>query len=576
MNKDILLEIFQLLGGAGLFIFGMKVMTHSLEAVAGNKLRNWLAKLTKTKIKSVLIGTIVSFLIHSGAATVMTVGFIHSGLLNFSQSFGITLGANIGTTLSMQIISFDIGKYCFLLIAIGFLTEMFSKNESVKNLGKLFIGFGILFLGIEVMKEAVAPFKKSEYFLNMFKTTDASTVSGMILGITVSTVFTGIMQSSGAMIGILFALSSSGVINDFKFVFPLILGAHIGTCVVTVIGAIGTNIEAKRASWSHVLFNVIGAVIAALMYPFYNYIIPLISQNNITREIANAHTIIQTVNSVIFLIFYNSFIKFINFIIKSKDQEISGTFLNDDLIITPERAIVSAVKEVERMLGISKKMLKQAIAAFVKMDKIRFIEVEKYEESIDKIKNAIIDYLIEINELRLSSRQTMLTQYVNQIVIEIERIGDHIEKIIEYTKLKIKNRIWFDNDDMNDLIELYKLADQVIEAAILSINIEHSEFKKNCKILTDKISAYENFSVIIRDKHLEKVKIHIEASLTSYFFRQYQMRFDKLVKHIKNVSDIENEKLFYIKTEKLDKVQSKDIRTISNEKYSIDKELLIK
>lgn len=575
MNKEILLEFFKLLGGAGLFIFGMKIMTHSLEAVAGNKLRIWLAKLTKTKFKSVLIGTVVSFLIHSGAATVMTVGFIHSGLLNFAQSFGIVLGSNIGTTLSMQIISFDIGKYCFLLIAAGFLIDMFSKNESLKNSGKLLIGFGILFLGIEVMKEAVAPFKKSEYFLKMFRTTDASTVSGMIVGIFISTVFTAIMQSSGAMIGILFALAASGVINDFKFVFPLILGAHIGTCLVTIIGAIGTNIEAKRSAWSHVLFNFFGAVIAALMYPLYNYIIPSISQHNITREIANAHTIIQTLNSIIFLCFYNHFVRFIVFLFKSKEEETAGTFLNDDLIITPERAIVASIKETERMLGISRKMLKHAIAAFVKMDKIKFIEVEKYEESIDKIKEAIIDYLIEINELRLSSRQSLLTQYINQTVIEIERIGDHIEKIIEYTKLKMKSKIWFDNDDMNDLIEIYKHIDAVIEHAIKSIDIENQEFKNNCAGLMKKVNDYEKYSASIREKHLEKVKVHVEASITAYFYKQYHMRFDKIVKHIKNVSEIENERLFYIKSSKLDRVQPKDDRVQINEKYPAEKELML-
>jgi len=191
MKEQIYFEIFRLLGGAGLFIFGMKIMTKALETAAGSKLRSLLSGLLKNQFTGLLAGTTISFLIHSGAATVMLVGFVNSGLMTFTQSIGVMLGANLGTTLSMQIVSFNVGKYCFLAIAIGFMMELFSKKEFIKYSGVILLGFGVLFLGMETMKDAVTPFKNSPYIAQIFSKTDASTSSGMIIGIAASTVLTG-------------------------------------------------------------------------------------------------------------------------------------------------------------------------------------------------------------------------------------------------------------------------------------------------------------------------------------------------------------------------------------------------
>ncbi|KKU47707.1 MAG: Na/Pi-cotransporter family protein/PhoU family protein [Parcubacteria group bacterium GW2011_GWF2_46_8] len=552
MQNEIFFQLTKIIGGAGLFIYGMKVMTHSLEEAAGSKLRSIISKLMKNQISGMMIGTLIAFLIHSGAATVMMVGFVNSGLMTFLQPIGFMIGTNLGTTLSMQVISFDIGKYCFLFIGLGFLINMFSKNVKVKHIGIIMIGFGILFLGMETMKDAVSPFKKSPFITRIFNYTDATTFLGMASGIALSTIATAVMQSSGAMIGILFALCGSGVITHFNTVFPLIIGAHIGTCIVTVIGAIGTNTAARRSAWAHVMFNVIGAVMAAIMYPIYSYIIPRLSSNNIVREVANTHTIVQTINGLIFLLLIPLFVKFMNFIVSSKEAEEHGTFLDNDLLEKPERAIVASISELERMLGITRRMLKDTISGFKDLDRKKFSRVSVDEESTDKLKNAIADYCVDLGQRKLSSRQSFMIQFINQTAIDIERIGDHIEKIIEFTLQRIKKNIWYKKDDFDELQQLFILADAVLVATTNSLNPDRTDFSEAKVKLANAIKDYKTYSKSFKDKHYLKIKEHTQTAIEGYYIHEYILYFDRIVKHLARISIIENDQLFFIKNEKLD------------------------
>ncbi len=549
---SLFLVVCELIGGAGLFIYGMKMMTHALEYAAGSKLRSLLTRLTNNAVTGTIVGTFISFLIHSGATTVMIVGFINSGLLQFSNSIGVIIGANIGTTLSMQIVAFDVGKYCYLAIAIGFVIDMFFKNERIKNIGLIIMGFGILFLGMLTMKHAVDPFKKSEFVQSIFRVSNAHTFTGMVGGILFSTLVTAIMQSSGAMIGIIFALCATDVITDFAVVFPLILGAHIGTCIVTVIGAIGTNIGAKRSALAHVLFNVFGAIIAAALFSLYNRFIPVISGADLVRQTANLHTLVQTINGIIFLIFSPIFIKIVIALSPSKSPEEHGTYLDDALLNKPENAILAAIKELERMLQITHRMIENCYRGFLLIDKTQFKKVELDEEITDKLKKAISDYLIQIGRQPLSARQTLLLQFIEQATIDVERIGDHISKLIEITDLRIKRKIWFEKDDVEHLKMLFKKLHNVLDASSDSINPYSQHSSEARKNLNEALQAYKTTSMQIQEYNTNKIKKYQRHPLESYVFKEYVLCFDRIAKHIKRIITlIENEELFFINQEKL-------------------------
>ena len=296
--SQVVFLVGMLLGGLGLFIFGMKIMTQGLQALAGTRMRTLLSRLTRNRVTGALAGTTVGFLVHSGAGAVRLVGFINAGLLTLEASIPIMIGNNLGTTLSMQLFSFHIGAYCYFAIAAGFLMQLLSRRDAVREVGLMVLGVGLLFLGMNTMSDAVGPLKEGGYIQPFLAYTNGATAGGMALGILLSALFTGVLQSSGAMIGMLFALANGGAFDSLSQVFPLVLGAHIGTCVVGLFGSLGTNIEARRSAVSHLAFNVLGSVVAALMFPLYAKALPLVGVE-LVRQIANTHTAVQLVNGLI-------------------------------------------------------------------------------------------------------------------------------------------------------------------------------------------------------------------------------------------------------------------------------------
>jgi phosphate:Na+ symporter len=546
-----LFNLFRLLGGAGLFIFGMKVMTASLEEALGGRLKHVLAVASRNQVIGVLVGTGVAFLVHSGAATVMVVNFVNAGLLELVKSIGLTIGANIGTTLSMQVVAFDLGKYCHLAIGLGFLLEMIGRQKTVKHVGRILIGFGVLFLGMETMKEAMTPYRDSALFRSVLASTDASTLVGMAWGIGVSTVITAILQSSGAMIGIIFALAGAGLATGFQFVFPLILGAHIGTCVVTMVGAVGANVNARRAAWSHLLFNLAGALVAALMYPLYARFIPAISGGGLVREIANTHTLVQFVNGVVCVLLAGPFVRLLRVVVPSAEPEEHGTWLADELISTPENAISAGVRELSRMLAIGRRMFRTMIAGFTRSDRTKFLAVEKDEDAVDKIKEAIDDYVVRLGSRQLSDRQSVMIQLISQAAADIERIGDHIESLIEISVMKTERGIWFGEKTTLDMVSLVNKADQILALAVVSLDPDHADFKDPGGKIREAIEDYSVLARTVQESMRERIENHAEQGIVGFFFMKYLTSFNKLVKHLRGIMHAESEEFFLIKADKL-------------------------
>ncbi|MCU0690846.1 MAG: Na/Pi symporter, partial [Polyangiaceae bacterium] len=248
------LVAIRLMGGLAFFVYGMKLVSEALQAIAGRRMRDLLYRLTRNRVAGVSVGAAMGFLIHSGATTVLLVTFIHAGMLTLAGSIPVMLGANVGTTLSMQLISFKVGNYALLAVAAGILLKLASSRSFLQHLGGVLLGFGLIFLGMDTMSSAVAPLKEAGLLGSAIALADARSALGFGVALLMSTVVTAIFQSSGATIGVLFALCAAGVFRDLAQVFPIILGAHVGTCSATLIGAVGTNIEARRSAISHLAF----------------------------------------------------------------------------------------------------------------------------------------------------------------------------------------------------------------------------------------------------------------------------------------------------------------------------------
>jgi len=535
----------------------MSLMSQELQKMAASKLRALLYKLTRNRLSGVLVGTILGFLIHSGATIVMMVSFINAGLMGLGQSIGVMLGTNLGTTLSMQLVSFNIAEFSYIAIFTGIMGHLTFRRDWLKHLSLILFGFGLLFLGMDIMKDAVLPFKSSPRIAALIQYNNALSVWGMISGIVLSSVFTILTQSSGATIGILFALGSTGIVTSLDQAFPAILGAHIGTCTIAIFGSIGTHAVAKRAALAHLVFNIVGSIFAALMYKFYAQMIPL-TADDITRQIANTHTMVQAVNSLMLLPFVNQYARLITRITPSHKREPEKSHLDDRLLNTPEKAIVAALLELKRMSHVAQEMFQATMRGFLKISTQDFPYVRKSEEALDNLKEAINSFLITLAERNLSRRQSIILQYLMSATSDLERIGDHVENIAELTSDKIRRHIWFDDESVLDLIELYKKADGIL--GLLVISFEPSFYDSPSELATkilDLRNEYVAMSQKIKQKHNNLILEKKENPLNGIYYHRYVICLDKLVKHSKTIAIVEKEPFFFVKKHKLDRTTTK-------------------
>ena len=553
----IFFSITELLGGIGLFLYGMELMSRELQKMAGHRMRMFLSRLTNNRWSGLGLGTLLSFLIHSGPTTVMTVGFANAGLLDLVQSLTVTLGANVGTTLSMQILSLNIDRFCFLVIFGGLTCYLAGRREPVRHLGLAVLGLGLLFLGMRIMSTAVIPLRDSGYFESLLRATNAATWGGMLQGLLLSAIFTAIVQSSGATIGILFALATAGVFTSLSQVFPLILGAHVGTCAPALIGSIGASISARRAALAHLVFNLLGVTFAVILYGAYAGLIPLTSAS-LVRQIANTHTAVQALAALIFIPFTRQYARFLTRIFPSQEIEPEKSHLDDGLLEMPEKAMLAALKELHRMAAITRQMLQDTMRGFLDVATERFLFVHKNEEVLDTLKEALNTFLLSLTGRRLSRRQSVLIQYLLSTTADLERIGDHVESIAKLTREKIARNIWFTDDTVLDLIELYKKADQILLLITQSLDPAHraAPARLAAEILEIR-NQYVSSSLSIREKERNKILENKEDALSGIFFDRYLTFFNKIVQHSRTIAQVEREPLFFIKEHKLEQRSGK-------------------
>ncbi len=432
-----LLQIINLVGGLALFLFGINKMSDSLQAVAGSEMRRILKVLINTPLKGVLVGLGVTALIQSSSATtVMMIGLVNTGIMTLNQAVGVVMGANIGTTITAQLIAFNIGQYAFLFVILGVILLFIRKNRVMEHWSQIIIGFGLLFVGLNVMAAAVSPLQESVVMRNLM----IKLATNPLLSILIGTAFTMLIQSSSASIGIVIVLASTGLI-PFEGALYLVFGDNIGTTITAWLAAMSSGNTAKRVAMVHTLFNIFGTIIfGTLTYLgiytiFINWITPgnVYAGQNIARHIANGHTMFNVINTILFLPFANQLANLATRIIPpDKVETISlgePKHLNYTIISNSDLAINQSIKEMREMLRLVRMELMLAYQAFKERDYKKQMKVSKIEKAIDNLQREITLYLIAVNEKTNAEDIIHKIPALLHTVNDIEKIGDFTEEI---------------------------------------------------------------------------------------------------------------------------------------------------
>jgi len=443
--------IFGILGGLGLFLFGIKLMGDSLRRLSLGLLKKLIEKLTSNRVKSALLGTLITSIIQSSSATsVLLIGFLNAGLISLTSALPVIFGANIGTTITAQLIAFKLTKSALIFIFIGATVNLFAKKDKNKTKGTALLGFGIIFLGLSTMSAAVKPLAGNESIIHFFINFGQYPVLGIFTGLLV----TLLLQSSSTTVGMVIAFASAGLLDLESSLF-LVIGDNIGTCITALLASIGGKLSSKRLALGHALFNIFGTLIIIPMIPLYLKFIPLMS-GDIARQIANIHTIFNIVNTIILLPLVPFFIAILMKLVPGTDYEkIEARFLDDNLLVTPELAIKAVLKELCAMIDICKDMLDKSIRCIMNYNHKLKNETLIDEESLDEMQKIITEYIVKITKCDLTDKERRILPALLHSVNDLEKVGDHCEDFVRLSQRLFEEELSFSDFAQDELEKLF-------------------------------------------------------------------------------------------------------------------------
>lgn len=527
MNLSI---VFGLIGGLGLFLFGMSHLSKNLQKIAGNKIHQVLEALSKNPLKGVMTGAVITAILQSSSATsVITIGFANAGLLNLKQAMSIIFGANIGTTITAQIISFNLSEYMIPAIGIGFAINALAKKKVYQYLGSVLLGFGLLFLGLSTMSSAIDPLKNDPFFINLLINVSEKPMLGIFIG----TIVTAVLQSSSATTAIIISLSIQGLI-DLNAAIPLILGTNIGTCVTALLASIGSSITGRRIAIGHFLSKTFGVTI---FYFVINQFISLsaMTATTIPRQIANAHTLFNVIDTIILLPFLPYLLKLLTIILPGEEKVIKkGTlYLNKSLINTPSIALGQVTKELIRMGNISLDMLKDSLKALLTNNERIVQDIYLKEDVLNTVHREITKYLLVVSQKELSPAQSQSLSNLMNISGHIERVGDHIENIADLSEIKINEKLPFSQKAEKDLKYIFSKVEKSLKYSLDSLKNHNIEA---AKIVTKREDEIDRLEESLRNEHIERLTKQICNPESGIIYIDVLSNLERIGDHAYNIS----------------------------------------
>lgn len=529
-------NIATLLSGLGLLLYGIKILGEGLELAAGAKLKVLLEKMTSNRFAAVLVGFVITTLIQSSSTTtVMVVGFVNTGIMNLTQAIGVIMGANIGTTTTSILVSLDIGKYAPIAIGIGVFLSMLTKKTTKKHIGLAITGFGMLFLGMTLMKDAMEPLASSPVFSEWLMN-----ANNPFMAILIGTVITAVIQSSAASIGILQALASQGLI-PLHFAAYVIYGQNIGTCITALISSIGTKKNSKRTAVMHVLFNVFGTVIFIILtklLPFTDWIESL--TDNTMMQLSLVHIIFNVVSTLIMFPFADKvLVKLACLIVPDKkdssEDDFKLKFVDNLMINTPPFAVAQVSKEVHRMAGLARQNFSIAAEDLLNKSCDHFDEVQHTEEVINFLNHNITPILVKINSLDLSYSDAKYIGRVFHVINDIERIGDHAQNLEEAAKSRVDEGIEISAEGERELREMYETTLKLIDGSIEAFTSQILDNEK-AEQLSEYEASVDDMQNEFEQSHIERLNAHKCNTRAGMLFINTITDFERVADHATNIA----------------------------------------
>lgn len=526
---DIAINLF---GGLGLFLFGMSYMGDGLQKAAGSKMKDILAALTKNRLMGVLVGTLVTGVIQSSSATtVMVVGFVNAGLMNLNQAVGIIMGANIGTTITAFLVSLNITKVATFMIGLGVIIYLAAKKKKVKSIAEVIIGFGILFVGMKLMSNAMKPLETNAQFTGLMTKFD-----NPFLGILVGFVMTAILQSSSATTGLLIAVATTGVIT-FEQAYPIIFGQNIGTCVTALLASIGANKTAKRAAVIHLLFNVTGTLIFILLlrHPV-QYLVYHIVPTYVPQQIAAGHIFFNIINVVILFPFASLLVKASEFLIKTDGSEEAHVtkYIDERLLVTPSIALTQTAKEVLHLGNVALEQFTTSIKAFFESNEELAYKVFEIEKKVNELSKVTLQYLVKLDKESLTNYEKDKLVVLMNALNDIERIGDHADNIGELVLYKIENKVNFSDSANEEVKEMFDNTLEVYKETLTAIKTIDCDDCDKVVINDNKIDVmYKE----LRKNHIERLNNYVCEPNSGVIFLDIISNLERIGDHSSNIAE---------------------------------------
>ncbi len=497
-------NILSMAGGLGLFLFGIRTMGDGLENAAGAKLKRMLEVLTGNRFLAVLVGFVVTAIIQSSTATtVMVVGFVNAGMMSLAQAVGVIMGANIGTTVTSLLIALNFSSVAAAAVLVGVILMLASKKTVVKNLGAIFIGFGLLFLGIDMMSDSMAPLRDSAGFMNFIVTVSESPLRplfGIILGI----VMTAVLQSSSASVGVLQTLAMQGLV-PLKFSVFVLFGQNIGTCLTALFSTVGAKKNSKRAAVIHLLFNLIGTgifILIALLTPYVEWIEKL--SPDPMAQIAISHIVFNIVSTVVMFPFAKVLVKLSCLLVPGKDDsesEMHCKFIDDRLLNTPPFAVMQVSKEVARMAKLARDNFETSAHALINRSDKDLDKVMENEEIINYLNHHITSYLVKLNALDITDSDSDYIARVFHAINDIERVGDHAINLAEAAQHNIGEGLKFSDPAREELNQLCGSVVTLLERSMAAFD-NQSLSDNEAKELSDLEEHIDDLTLECQDSHI--------------------------------------------------------------------------
>ena len=518
--------IMGLMSGLGLFLYGMKMMGEGLEKAAGANLRRLLEKLTKNTFMGVLVGAVFTAIIQSSSATtVMVVGFVNAGLMNLAQATGLIMGANIGTTITGQLVAFKLTEVAPIFLLAGVVMILFFKNPRIQRIGGIVAGFGVLFVGMDLMSSAMEPLKDMPEFISL-----VTAFSNPVLAMLVGVAMTALIQSSSAAVGLIQILGATGVL-PLQTAMYLVLGTGIGTCVTALLASVGTSPMARRAAVIHLMLNVFGTTILLILFqilPVEQWIAS--SSGDISREIANVNTLFKVFEVVVFLPFSGMLVKLSEIIVPGEEQtedEKRLMYIDDRILSTPPIAVAQLCKEVERMGRMAVDNLEHATMDFIRGKADDVDQIEQTEDVVNFLNHEITRFMVSASQLKLPPRDMQLLASLFHVVNDLERIGDHAENMAEYAVMRVQKKVPFSDKSMEELTDMLNRVVELCNRALTVFHTRDRGMLPKALVLEEQIDDLE--------KELQQT--HVDRLTQGLCTPQSGMMFSDILSNLERVAD---------------------------------------